>query len=152
MKITTISKLGIASFAVVFAACANAGNSANTTNNSNTAVLVNSNQATASPTVAPSPAGHTEEGKLQGELQVGRTQSVILYLGQESGDYAGYCFGNDSDAGRTILAACKDRSQCAIVATIDYESRCIVPEFQGDLSATGAILRVASAKDMGPKK
>lgn len=152
MQIKTISKLSIASLALVFSACANAGNSANNTN-SNTAVLVNSNQATANPSssVAPSPAGKGEEAKVKGELQVGRIQSVILYLGQESGDYAGYCFDNDSDAGRTILGACKDRSQCEIAATIDYESRCIVPEFQGDLSATGRILKVESAKDLGKK-
>jgi hypothetical protein len=44
---------------------------------------------------------------IEGELQVGRKESVILCVGMERGDYAGYYFTNNSKAGRAILAACK---------------------------------------------
>lgn len=57
-------------------------------------------------------AGHSEVQQIQGELQVGKTQSLILYFGMESGDYAAYCFANNSQAGRAILAACKNRQRC----------------------------------------
>jgi hypothetical protein len=51
---------------------------------------------------APTQAGGEKAEKISGELQVGKAESVILYLGEESGDYAAYCFANDSEAGRAI--------------------------------------------------
>lgn len=92
------------------------------------------------------------DGKIQGELQVGKTGSVILYFGAESGDYAGYCFTNNSEAGRAILAACKDKEQCEFVGEIDGEAACKVPGLEADLSASGKILKVVSVKSLGRKK
>ena len=46
-------------------------------------------------TAAELPAGEA----ISGELQTGATESLILYVGAESGDYAAYCFPNDSEAG-----------------------------------------------------
>jgi hypothetical protein len=76
---------------------------------------------------------------------------VILYFGAESGDYAAYCFTNDSEAGRKILAACKEGKQCAVTATVD-DSRCKVPGLEADLSASGKIVKVQSVKPVGGKK
>jgi protein involved in sex pheromone biosynthesis len=162
MKITTVSTLGIASIALIFSACSNAGNTtannstANTANKSNTAVVINSNQTAVNSTApvsntAPTPAGESEAEIIQGELQVGKTESVILYVGMESGDYAGYCFANDSEAGRAILAACKDREQCKVTGTVD-EGACKVPGLEATLSASGKISKVESVKTLGRKK
>lgn len=162
MKITTFSMLSIASLALLLSACGNAGNTTvntsttNTTNKSNTAVVVNSNQTAISNTAnvsntAPSPAGQSEADKIQGELQVGKTESVILYVGEESGDYAAYCFTNDSEAGRAILGACKDREQCEVTGTV-AEGACKVPGLEADLSASGKISKVESVKSLGRRK
>jgi hypothetical protein len=89
--------------------------------------------------------GKSEATEIQGKLQIGKIESVILYVGMESGDYAAYCFTNDSEAGRKILAACKDREQCAVTATVDDYS-CKVPGLEADLSASGKIVKVQSVK------
>ena len=157
MKLTTVSMLGIASLGLLFSAC---GNTANTTANNSTtntanksAVVANANQPANQPAVNnPTPAGKSEGDKIQGELQTGKTESVILYFGQESGDYAAYCFTNDSEAGRAIFAACKDRAQCEVIGKIDYESGCKAPGLEADLSASGRILKVESVKYLGSKK
>ena len=99
-----------------------------------------------------SPAEDSEDFETQGELQLGKTDSVILYFGEESGDYAGYCFTNDSEAGRKILAACKDREQCEVKGKIDSESECKVPGLEADLSTSGKILKINTAKSLGLRK
>ena len=163
-KITIFATSGVASLALLFLACGGAANTTanstttNTTVKSNTATVANSNQAAVVNNTAPvsnnapTPAGQSEASEVQGELQVGKTESVILYVGMESGDYAGYCFTNDSDAGRAILAACKDKEQCAVKGTVDHESGCKVPGLEADLSDSGKITKVESAKSLGPKK
>ncbi len=163
-KITTLSTLGIASLALIFSACASASNTTtntsmtNSTTKSNTAVVVNSNQTAASNTTtvsntAPTPAAaQSDASEVEGELQVGKTESVILYVGEETGDYAGYCFTNDSEAGRAILAACKDKERCSVKGTVDHEAGCKVPGLEADLSDSGKITKVESAKSLGRKK
>jgi hypothetical protein len=170
MKITTISMLSILSAALLFSACSSAGNTTantsttntsttTTTNKSNTAVVANTNQtavvnntAPVSNTAPTPAAGQSEASQIEGELQVGKTESVILYVGMESGDYAGYCFTNGSEAGRAILAACKDREQCAVSGTIDYEGDCKVPGLEATLSESGRISKVQTVKSRGRKK
>ncbi len=162
LKITSFSTLSIVSLALLFSACGSAGNTTanisttNTANKSNTAVVANSNQTAVNNTApvsntSPTPA-QSEASQVQGELQVGKTESVILYVGMESGDYAGYCFTNDSEAGRAILAACKDREQCGVTGTVDYEKGCKVPGLEATLSESGKISKVASVKSLGRKK
>lgn len=90
--------------------------------------------------------------KIRGELQVGETESLILYVGRESGDYAAYCFANDSDAGRAILAACRDRDECEFSGSVDYEGGCKVPGLEADLSASGKVSKVDSVKAVGAKR
>lgn len=99
-----------------------------------------------------SSADRAQGDKIQGELQVGKTESVILYVGKETGDYAGYCFTNDSEAGRAILAACKNRAQCEVTGKVDYEGGCKVPGLEADLSSSGKIVKVESVKSVGRKK
>ena len=154
--------LSIAS-ALLLSACGNAANTtannstANIASKSNTAVVTNSNQPAANnrapvSNTAPTPQAKSDAEQIQGELQMGKTESVILYVGMESGDYAGYCFTNDSEAGRAILAACKDREQCEVRGTIDSDSGCKVPGLEATLSASGKITGVESAKSLGRKK
>lgn len=163
MKFTTFSTLSIASLALLFSACGQAGNTTaniSTTNTTNktttTTAVVNSNQTSVNSTTpvsntAPTPAAESEADKIQGELQVGKTESVILYVGEETGDYAGYCFTNDSEAGRAILAACKDGDQCEVAGTIS-DGECKVPGLEADLSASGKITKVRSVKSLGRRK
>src|SRR5215213_8417591 len=95
---------------------------------------------------SPTRAGGADVETIRGELQVGKSGSVILYFGEESGDYAAYCFANDSEAGRAILAACKDREQCEFSGEVDAEGGCKVPGLEADLSASGKVLKVVSVK------
>jgi hypothetical protein len=153
LKTTTSSILSLASLALLLSACSNAGNTtannsvANVASQSNTAAVTNSKQPP-----APSPTGTPEGDNIQGELQIGKSESVILYVGKETGDYAGYCFTNDSEGGRAILAACKDKEQCEVIGKIDYDSRCKVPGLEADLSSSGKILKVESVKSLGRNK
>lgn len=170
MKMTMAVVLSAVALALAFSACGNPATTTTTTNSSttnsstsngagqaNSARAANSNQTAAGNTGAASntakpPANEAEGDKIEGELQVGKSDSVILYVGKESGDYAGYCFANDSEAGRAIMAACKDRTRCEVVGKIDYESTCKVPGLEADLSASGRILKVSSARSLGGKK
>jgi len=163
LKTITFSVLGVVSLALLLSACSKTGNTTantsttNATNKSNTATVNNSNQASVNNTAPASntsatPAGPSESSEVDGELQVGKTESVILYVGAETGDYAGYCFTNDSDAGRAILAACKDGEQCAVTGTIDYQAGCKVPGLEATLSDSGKIMKVESVKSLGRKK
>ena len=114
------------------------------------ASITTAKHLTANP--APTQAGGDKVENIPGELQAGKTESVILYVGMETGDYAGYCFTNDSDAGRAIMAACKDGEQCAVKGTVDHESACKVPGLEASLSDSGKITKVESAKSLGRKK
>jgi Protein of unknown function (DUF3828) len=98
-----------------------------------------------------STGGQSDATTIQGELQVGKRESVILYVGMETGDYAAYCFTNNSKAGRAILAACKNKRQCEVTGTVsDYS--CKVPGLEADLSASGRIVKVRSVKSLGRKR
>lgn len=90
-------------------------------------------------------------GSVSGTLEIGKTVSAILYFGEESGDYAGYCFTNNSAAGKKILAACKNNEECEVSGKLDYESACKVPGLEADLSSSGKIISVTSAKSLAVK-
>jgi len=156
--------VSLVSLSSLFAACGGAANT-NVNNSNTTANAAKTNAATPAPSATPAPtaANNTnsatpkaqakgDEGDAEGELQVGKTESVILYFGEESGDYAGYCFTNDSEAGKAILAACKDRQQCRVTGTIDGSAPCKVPGLEADLSASGRINAVKSVKSLGKRK
>ena len=176
MKLTKIllSTLSGAALAFMFSACdtskyvtVNTGTTNTAVNKSNTATVVNSNQSAvnnAAPvsntttsksnktSTAPTPgADDTDASQFQGELQVGKTESLILYVGMESGDYAAYCFANDSEAGRAILAACKNKGQCEVTGTSE-SGKCEVPGLEAALSDSGRITKVVSVRTLGGKK
>ncbi len=179
MKLTKIllSTFSAAALAFTVSSCDSAASGNTTANNANknTAVVVNNNQ-TAKNNAAP-PASNTkptnngkpaanaaktstatkpadsESENVSGELQTGKTTSVILYVGMETGDYAAYCFKNDSDAGRAILAACKNGDQCEVKATFgEGGTECKVPGLEASLSASFNIAKVASVKSLGRRK
>lgn len=170
----------LVTLALALASCSNAtsGNSsAVAVNKSNAATVVNSSQtAVNNPTAAANtiasptanaanktsanaaanknsnaaPAEKFAAETVQGELQIGRTESLILYVGMDSGDYAAYCFPNDSDTGRAILAACKDKQQCRVRAVVG-EGTCQVSGLEATLSASGRLTKVESVKALGKK-
>ena len=168
MKLTKIllSTLSAALLALTFS-CSSAQNvnlSVNV-NKSNTATITNSNQtavnkstpaSTATPPVNKTSASPTAEKsgdtqKISGELQNGKTESLILYVGMETGDYAAYCFDNDSDAGRAISAACKQGDRCEVNGEV-APGKCTVPGLEASLSDSGRIVKVTSVKSLGPAK
>lgn len=165
--------LSVATLAFTVSSCGNAtsSNAAANNANKNTAIVVNNNQtAKITPasnmtsandvktsanvnktSTAATPASDSKNEKVSGELQVGKAESVILYVGEETGDYAAYCFTNDSEAGRAVLAACKDKERCEVMATLG-EGTCKVPGLEATLSASFKISKVASAKSLGRRK
>lgn len=166
MKLTKflLSTAGIALLAFTFSACpASVSNNAaaNNANKANTAV-VTSNKVTVNntapvsntvktPTVNNTPADKSDAEKIDGQLQTGKTESLILYVGKESGDYAAYCFPNDSEMGRKILAECKDGDQCEVTAEV-AEGKCTVPGLEANLSASGRFVNVLSVKKLAAAK
>ncbi len=161
MKTKRLMILSMVSLASLLTAC---GGGSNTNGNvsTNTNASTPNTAATTSPSVAP-PANNTNSAKantnakkpdtakgnaddIDGQLKVGKTESVILYVGKETGDYAAYCFANDSDAGKAIMAACKDKQQCKVTGKVDYSASCKVPGLEADLSSAGRITSVKTAK------
>ena len=89
------------------------------------------------------------DGTFKGTLHAGKADSYMVYVGEESGDFAAFCFANDSEAGRAILAACKDGETCEFTGKVDQGIECKVDkETQEVLSASGRILSVKSAKSL----
>lgn len=102
--------------------------------------------AAAGKTPADGDADADETVSFKGALAVGKTDSTILYLGAESGDYAAFCFLNNSEAGRAILAACKNGEQCEFVGKVDFAGPCAVKGLEAGLSASGKITKIESVK------
>ncbi len=93
-----------------------------------------------------------EPENFSGKLEVGKTKSVILYVGEETGDYAAYCFKNNSEAGRRILAVCKNGQKCEVTGRGDYEAACEVPGLEATLSSKASITSVTTVKSLAPKR
>ena len=92
-----------------------------------------------------------EWGNYAGELQVGKNNSVILYFGKESGDYAAYCFTNNSKVGRAVLKVCKNGGQCEVVGKVDADKPCKVKNLDANLSGSGKIVEVQTVKSLAVK-
>jgi hypothetical protein len=170
MKTTKIllSTLGAAALAFTFSGCPSGGTNVTVNVNKSNTVVVNNASPAAAKTAAPasSPASTPAANKnssaatsetsgetqtVSGELQKGNAESVILYVGMETGDYAAYCFDNNTDDGRKILEACGNKMQCEVTAEIS-EGSCKVPGLEADLSDSGRIKKVVSVKTLGKKK
>lgn len=105
-------------------------------------------------------AAEDEDGDEEGEtvtsvgtLQSGKTGGAIVYVGKETGDVAAYCFDNDSEAGRAILAACKNGEQCEFTGTVDSDAGCKIKD-ERELSASGKItsIKLVKSKSKRPVK
>lgn len=93
------------------------------------------------------------DGTFKGTLHAGKADSYVMYVGEESGDFAAFCFANDSDAGRAILAACKDGDTCEFSGKVDQGTECKVDaETQKVLSGSGKVLKVDSVKSLDLKR
>jgi hypothetical protein len=94
----------------------------------------------------------TVDGTFKGTLHVGKTSSYLLYVGEESGDFAAFCFTNASKAGRKILASCK-RGECEFKGTVDQGASCKVDAAtQKILSGSGRVVSVTSARSLNAPK
>jgi len=78
----------------------------------------------------------------EGVLKVGKYESTINYLGEETGDLAVFCFKNKSAVGRAILSKCKDGSNCKFTGYLKWED-CRVSD---SVSATGRIVSIRSVR------
>lgn len=93
------------------------------------------------------PAQDSPTETIAGQLQTGKTNSVIVYVGMESGDYAVYCFANKSAVGRAILAKCKNGDQCEFVGEVaDDDEECTAPGLEASVSRSGNITKVTRVK------
>ena len=95
---------------------------------------------------------NASEAEIDGQLHKGKANSYILYVGRESGDYAAYCFDNDSDVGRAVLAACKNGDQCEVSGEMADDAACEAPGLEADLSARGRIVKVKSVRSLGKQQ
>lgn len=95
-------------------------------------------------------AADTESGTVDGTLHKGTKDSHIMYVGSESGDYAAYCFDNDSDVGRAILSVCDDGQQCYVRGEIE-SGGCKPEGLEADLSDSGRIVKVKTVRSV-PKR
>jgi hypothetical protein len=80
----------------------------------------------------------------EGVLKVGKYESTINYLGEETGDLAVFCFKNKSVVGRAILSKCKEGNRCKFTGYLKWED-CRV---DGSVSATGRIVSIKSVRRM----
>lgn len=109
--------------------------------------------------ICPAQSGSTDDslvtdGTFKGTLHVGKTTApYIVYVGEESGDFAAFCFTKNSAVGRAILAACKDGGTCQFTGKVDQGAKCKVDRAtQKVLSGSGKILSVTSVKSLSSRK
>lgn len=86
---------------------------------------------------------------ITGQLHKEKTRSYIFYVGPETGDFAAFCFANDSKAGRAILEKCKNGDQCSVKGEV-ADGNCKPKGVEG-LSASGTIVKVDSVSVDGKR-
>jgi hypothetical protein len=75
-----------------------------------------------------------------GILDVGVRVSSITYIARDSGEVVPFLFYTQSDTGRTIIGACRDKSPCRFTGTVEL-TRVTPPS----ATAAGLIAQVTSA-------
>jgi hypothetical protein len=88
-----------------------------------------------------------DSGTWAGQIKVAQPISMFNYVGAESGDFAPMRFRNDSEAGKTILAACSNDDLCEFTGVVEWLDEAPPP----DASAIGQIVRVDSVKRLPPE-
>src|SRR5215203_4786850 len=94
-------------------------------------------------------SAQTEPVTYQGKLIIGESESIIMYLGAESGDLAGFCFPNKSTVGRTILAKCKNGQQCKFTGKVNWSTSY---NYKENFSAQARIVSVTSVRRIVSRK
>lgn len=102
---------------------------------------------TTEPSAEPAAAENAEVGTWAGQVKVSYADSTINYVGAESGDWVPMRFGNESEAGRKILAACRNDDLCEFTGAVEFLDEAPPP----DASAVARILRVDSVKRLPPQ-
>lgn len=92
------------------------------------------------------PAQDSPTETIAGQLQTGKTRSVIVYVGMESGDYAVYCFANKSPVGRAIFAKCKNGDRCELVGEVADDDNCTAPRLEATVSRSGNIAKATRVR------
>ena len=103
---------------------------------------------TVEPAAQPAPADseNVETNTWVGQLKVADAESTLNYVGAESGDWVPMRFRNDSDAGKKILAACRNDDNCEFTGAVEWLDEAPPP----DASAVARIVRVDSVKQLPP--
>ncbi len=91
----------------------------------------------------------TDSVTYEGQLEVGKRESTIVYLGEETGDLAAFCFTNKSSIGRAILSKCKNRGRCKFSGRVDWSKSCSI---SGSFSARAKIVSLKSVRKLVRKK
>jgi hypothetical protein len=66
----------------------------------------------------------TEYATFEGQLKIGKTESVIIYLSEATDELWGFCFRNKSAVGRAILAKCENGDECEFTGEVDPRKNC----------------------------
>lgn len=83
----------------------------------------------------------------RGQIKIGAPVSDFNYVGEESGDFAVIRFRNDSEAGKKILAVCKNDDLCEFTGTVKWLDE-LPPE---NASAVGEIRSAENVKRVPPQ-
>jgi hypothetical protein len=107
-----------------------------------------------------SPAkGQTTTETYTGKLIVGKSNSAIIYYGEQSGDLAAFCFTNNSAVGRAALSKCRNGRMCRFTGQISLTSGACGTAHDwakrlelGGFSQTATIVSLKSVKIIGRRK
>ncbi len=102
--------------------------------------------------IAPSFSTNGQQSEMvtyEGQLQFGKRESTIVYLGEETGDLAAFCFTNKSSIGRTILSKCKNKELCKFSGRVNWNSSCSI---SGGFSARAKIVSLKSVRKLVRKR
>jgi hypothetical protein len=98
--------------------------------------------APAPPAVQTATSENQESGTWAGQVKVTPPVSTFNYVGAESGDWAPMRFANASEAGKKILAVCRNDDECEFTGIVEWLDETPPP----DASAVGQIIRVDQVK------
>jgi hypothetical protein len=106
------------------------------------AVGPTSSEATTDAAPQTSTNENQDSGTWAGQVKIAQPISMFNYVGAESGDFAPMRFRNDSEAGKKILAVCKNDDLCEFTGIVEWLDEPPPP----DASAIGQIIRVDRVK------
>lgn len=106
------------------------------------AVAPTSSEATTDAAAQTSTSEGQDSGTWAGQVKIAQPISMFNYVGAESGDFAPMRFRNDSEAGKKILAVCKNDDLCEFTGIVEWLDEPPPP----DASAIGQIIRVDRVK------